>query len=153
MNINLPSQSPREFLRSFLRIISGLSTPDNYLTPMEERVLIEFILLPTKYRYYRFSPPGKRQVLKSLNLPKFNAPRLNAVIYILLKKKYLYRDEDNTLYLQPFLEKTFQQFISSPTLSITLNFETKLDQGGDTTHSLPSEPAALPSGESHPAPV
>jgi len=93
ININIPTNDKRTLIRVYLEILNIVNpVPENKLTEKEIKLLTEFILLPPKYSYQRFSRYAKPQVLKSLkelwdwDLTSLN---LNTKIYELLNKGYI----------------------------------------------------------------
>lgn len=86
-------------------------------------ILREFILLPPKFDYFRFSSLAKSEVLKALSSKGFKISRsnLNNRIYDLVDKSYVKRDADKVLYLSPFLE-TIKKSLSKDSFEMTIVF-------------------------------
>jgi len=107
VNINIPSNDTRTLIKTYLKILNVVNPNDaNILTEGEIKILTEFIILPDKYSYQRFSRYAKPLVLKNLHEFqgwKVTPVNLNSKIYELLNKGYLWRDEDGVLYLKEFL--------------------------------------------------
>jgi len=107
MKVKFPPQQLRDTIRSFLRILSSLNpNPQNYLTDAEINLLAEFLLLPPKYEFYLFSKVPKKKVRENLLSIgwKLSAESMNQKLYSLIDKQYLYRDEDNVIYLSKYLK-------------------------------------------------
>lgn len=93
ININIPSDDKRSVISAYLEILNVVNpVPTSKLTEGEIKILSEFLLLPEKYSYQRFSRYAKPQVLANLkkfytwDLTKLN---LNSKIYELIDKGYI----------------------------------------------------------------
>lgn len=92
-----------------------MSSEDNILTDTEMMVLGEFLLLPEKYKYQRFSKAGKSKVVD--NCKKYlgwetTKVNLNNKIYGLISKGYVRRDADHVLYIVKPLEQAANYLIN-----------------------------------------
>jgi len=68
VNINIPSNDTRTLIKTYLKILNVVNPNDaNILTEGEIKILTEFIILPDKYSYQRFSRYAKPLVLKNLH--------------------------------------------------------------------------------------
>lgn len=107
ININIPTDGKRSMISAYLEILNIVNpNPTSKLTEGEIRILIEFLLLPEKYSFQRFSRYAKPEVLENLkkyytwDLTKLN---LNSKIYELIDKGYIWRDTDGVLYIKEYL--------------------------------------------------
>jgi len=125
INLNIPSKDPREALRIYLEILNIINPDTNTkLTEGEIKLLIEFILLPEKYSYQRFSRYAKPQVLKALEdvyAWKLTPINLNTKIYELVNKNYIWRDDDGVLYLKEYLIDSAKKLAVTPEIKIKLS--------------------------------
>ena len=107
MKITPVFKNEREFISLYLDIINVVTPEENKLTPSEKTLVTEFLLLPDKFKYSRFSSPAKAKVASSLSTSRLN---INNKIHGLLKKKFLRRDEDGVVYLPNHLTKVFEDY-------------------------------------------
>ena len=115
MKIKFPPQPKREIVRSFLRLLSSLNPkPQNYLTDAEINLLAEFLILPSKYEFYLFSKVPKKRVRETLESIgwKLSPESMNQKLYSLIDKEYLYRDDDNIIYLSKYLKHQTKNLLS-----------------------------------------
>lgn len=126
MQINYPNTDQRKFLYVYLDLLGILKGDESLtLSKQEKLVLIEFLLLPVEFKYYKFSLPGKKKVMSYLNTHteySVNRNRLNTIIYNLIEKGWLYRDEDKVIFLRPFLEKALRAYDENQGIDITVKF-------------------------------
>lgn len=119
----------KEALLFFFACMDVARPREMRLTPAEAELLVEFLTLPTKFRYYRFASPAKKVVMRSLSISLAN---LNNKIYSLIDKGLIYRDEDRVLYLNKTLEAAsssiISNFTSSKNSSITFNITPSEDK-------------------------
>ena len=67
ININIPTDDTRTLIRVYLEILNIINpNPNNKLTDGEIKLLTEFLLLPEKFSYQRFSRYAKPVVVKNL---------------------------------------------------------------------------------------
>ena len=123
ININIPTDDTRTLIRVYLEILNIINpNPNNKLTDGEIKLLTEFLLLPEKFSYQRFSRYAKPVVVKNLkeywgwDLSPIN---LNSKIYGLLDKEFIWRDEDGVLYIKDYLLKSVKLLESN---KITIEF-------------------------------
>lgn len=74
------------------------------LTQSEVDMLVDFIMLPPKFKYYRFSSPAKKAVIKSSE-QKLSIANINNKLYSLIEKGIIYRDDDKVLYMDKSVEQ------------------------------------------------
>lgn len=117
MIIKYSNLSMRESLSKFFHFINAAQLDSSkILTDTEIQVLIEFILLPEKFRYQRFSTLAKRKVREILKndyswvLSKEN---LNNKIYAMIDKDILERDEDGVIHLVKHIRIPVEQLIEA----------------------------------------
>lgn len=98
--MKVKNKTKLEALTRYIHLISTIR--NDTITPAECLTLATMILLPEKHKYNPLSTLSRRYLMKSLSVIKQN---LNNRIYSLEKNKYLYRDEDNILQINPFFKK------------------------------------------------
>jgi len=116
MVIHYKDTSIRQALTKFFHFINAAQMDTSkHLTPTEIKLLIEFILLPPKFQYHRFSRLAKSKVQEFLsnsdsswNLSREN---LNNKLYSMLDKDILRRDEDKVIYLAKHIESPVFELI------------------------------------------
>jgi hypothetical protein len=117
MTLNYDMLSVRESLSKFFDIVNSAQlSKEFHITPSEIKLLIEFILLPPKFKHHRFSSAAKMKVRKICEERydwTLSAENVNNKIYSLLTKSILFRDEDSVVYLQPYIESACQGIISA----------------------------------------
>lgn len=125
ININFKGDDTRSLICKFLDILGTVNPiKSNVLTEKEVLLLTEFLLLPEKYSYQRFSKYAKNHIIQNLkdkydwNLDKIN---LNSKIYGFIDKGYVWRDIDGVLYLKEYLIKSVKEFLESKKILITFN--------------------------------
>ena len=116
----------RTVFSKLLEFISTLNpNSEHRLHDSEIALLVEFLMLPEKYKYYRFSAPAKTRLektaLKELGW-KLTRTNLNNKIYSILDKGYLVRDEDGVIYFAKYLRSIVEQILDDKTWELTLQF-------------------------------
>lgn len=126
MTINYPSVSEREFLKKYLEFSNLLLTDEQRLAPAEMQLMIEFALLPDKFKYHRFSSLAKDKVIESVTelygktLTKLT---INNKLYTLLDKQFLRRDIDKVIYMPKHFLAALDAFRQQQAFSVTVNFK------------------------------
>ena len=124
INIKIPADDKRTLIRTYLELLNIVNpNPDNKLTEGEVKLLTEFILLPEKYSYQRFSRYAKPLILKTLKEVwdwELSPINLNSKIYELVNKGYIWRDEDGVLYIKEYLIKS-AKLLDSRKITIEFN--------------------------------
>lgn len=117
MVIKYKSLSVREAISKFFHFINAAQLDSSKLvTETEIQVVTEFILLPEKFQYQRFSTLAKRKVRQVLEedfkwiLSKEN---LNNKIYALIDKGILKRDEDGIIHIVKHLRTPITELLSA----------------------------------------
>lgn len=95
----------KEFYHNFLKLLSTTYPNDKKLTNAEREVLVEFMLLPERFKYNRFSTDARKRVTTSLGKGANTKYIINNYLDILRTKKYLIKDADNIECLHPVLDK------------------------------------------------
>jgi len=105
-------------------------------TNKEKGLLADFFLLPKKFEYHRFSSPARKRLrmnLESLNRP-LAVETINTYISSLIKKGYLYRDEDRIIYTNTHMKKQIDKLLKSyengETFKVTLQITPPTEQNG-----------------------
>ena len=144
MQIAINNQTDRDFYRNYLTIVNFAlsSSKDRQLTETEINLLAEFLLLPEKFKYTRFSTLGKSKVAKITKelfdwyLSRIN---INNKIYSMVEKGFLRRDDDGVIYLitpiQKGIEQAFQAFKENKPYSISFNFNPISNESGDSNQT------------------
>ena len=116
----------REFFSKLVQYLSPITGP---ISPVEEKILFQFLILPSeKFKYNRFSTLGRRKVLHALNQTEhISVPNINNRIYDLCKKKVIVRDEDNLMQVVPSLSRPFEAF-QRGVFNLNIQFENKDNQ-------------------------
>jgi hypothetical protein len=128
MVLNVKKENKSEVISLALEILS-LATPSDSklkkLSPTEIHILTEFLTLPDKYVYQRFSKYAKRFVINQLkdkyNLD-YNAVYLNGIVYNLIKKQYLWRDVDDVIYIKESIVSYINNILSDEVLNIKFTY-------------------------------
>jgi hypothetical protein len=84
-------------------------------TKKEKGLLADFFLLPKKFEYHRFSSPARKRLrltLESEGRP-LAVETINTYISSLVKKGYLYRDEDRIIYTHKHMKKQIDRLLES----------------------------------------
>jgi len=117
MIIKYKSLSLREALSKFFHFINAAQLDSSKIvTDTEIQVIIEFILLPEKFHFQRFSTLAKRKVRAVLEdefswvLSKEN---LNNKIYSLIEKNILNRDEDGVIHIVKHLRIPLSELLKA----------------------------------------
>jgi hypothetical protein len=123
MVINYPPVSDRQFSLIFLKMLSLLSSAKD-ITEAEAEVLSYFMVLPAKYKYFRFAPQARKLVISLFKEDNkdMSPANLNNKIHSLVNKGYIIRQEDNMLVILPSLLKAVDAFKQTGKLDINLNF-------------------------------
>lgn len=125
ITINLPRNDQRSLISTYLDILNIVNPEvNNKLTEGEVKLLTEFLILPEKYSYQRFSRYAKPVVLKNLEELygwKLSGVNLNSKIYELVSKGYIWRDVDGVLYVKEFLLKSISKLLEDNKIVINLN--------------------------------
>lgn len=122
--------SLEDFTTLLLRFISALQPLERQLSPVQLEVLKKTLLLPDKYRYRLFTYATKKYVA---SLFPMSVSNLNNRIYELIEKKYLYRDEDKVIYVNPALLQAVDLFKKQKSITLTYVFEGSKDPAPSPT--------------------
>lgn len=122
ITINLPKDDTRSLIAAYLEILNIVNSQSHTkLTDGEIKLLVEFLLLPEKYSYQRFSRYAKPTILKALKEVhdwELSTVNLNSKIYELVGKGYIWRDTDGVLYLKDFLIKSTKKLLEDKKILI-----------------------------------
>lgn len=115
----------RSLIQTYLYILNVINPKkDKILTEGEVNILTEFILLPEKYYYQRFSKYGKALVLKNLKEShqwELRVANLNTKIYELIDKEYLWRDEDGVIYIKKWILDLTEKLLKDKEMLLTFH--------------------------------
>lgn len=118
MTIKYPRQPLIQTLKKYFEILNSLASSEQCLTEKEIITLIEFLLLPPKFDYQRFSSVAKHKVIESLDFQydwKLSMNNLNNKLYAIIPKGAIRRDTDKVLYIADHILLGAQALISSHT--------------------------------------
>jgi hypothetical protein len=127
----------RDALFKLVEYIS-LAMPDR-ATNKEMTLLVNFFMLPDKFKYHRFSSAARKRLKKTLKEQGggLAVETINTYIYSLIRKGYLYRDEDRMIYTKALIKKELDALIEAydkeEPYSITLKLTPKVDGTNKTT--------------------
>lgn len=113
MTIKYPKVSEREFLEKYISILNVLLPEEQKLIPSEIELVIEFAILPEdKFQHQRFGSLAKNRVISAFKLvgKVYHKVNINNKLYSLIDKKFLYRDEDNVIYMPKYLLEALREF-------------------------------------------
>jgi hypothetical protein len=101
MKLKLKASSEKEFLTRYLNITNLLLDESSKLVDSEIELMVNFVLLPEKFKYQQFSPLAKRKVREAYAQEgkKLTVLNMNNKLHALGKKEFLRRDEDRIMYL------------------------------------------------------
>lgn len=109
MIANYKNLSREEYLDKFFNIINCMQLDESKkLAPNEKEYLIDTLMLPDKFNYFRFSSVAKKVIMektKERTGHEHTYQNLNNKIYKLIKKGYLWKDTDGQTYFKPFIIK------------------------------------------------
>lgn len=129
----------REALFKLLEFISLAMPKQKRATKKEMTLLVDFFLLPEKFKYHRFSSAARKRLRKTLKESGngLAVETINTYIYTLIKKEYLYRDEDRMIYTKPLIKKELDNLLESykenKPYSINLKLTPQVDGTDKTT--------------------
>lgn len=106
MVINYKNLAKRSFLRKYFEILNTAQpNPDKILTTAEIDLLIEFLVLPEKFKYQRFSTHSRIKVSEILKAKNKSHSRqsINNKIYALIVKDVIKKDTDGVLYIKDYI--------------------------------------------------
>ena len=117
MIANYKSLSKRDYLEKYLSILDCMQIDDTKrMAKSEKEFLIEILMLPKKYDYFRFSSQSKKFIMDKLEKEtevKHSYQNLNNKIYKLIKKGYLWKDADSQIYFKPYILKALKELESA----------------------------------------
>ena len=123
MTIRHGNLDSTDFLEKYM-LLYNLSMPqESRLVKSEMELVTEFTLLPPKFEHSRFSSLAKDKVIESLAEKDKSATKasINSKIYDLLRKSFLYRDEDKVIYLPKHLVKAHKEFSANGEFTINIH--------------------------------
>lgn len=142
MNIKVLASSPRDALKVYLRSLSStLPPPFKELAPTEIDLLAEFILLPDKYHWARFSSPAKNRVVQefSQHSGPLTRANLNNKLYSIYSKGYLKKDEDRVWYINKNIlqaaSKVVKEYSTNGSFTYTFSIVAQKSEGTDSSSS------------------
>ena len=102
MKILYPKLPLRQTLKKYFEVLNSIAPLEQCLTDKEILTLIEFLLLPPKFDYQRFSSVAKHKVIESLEFQydwQLSMNNLNNKLYAMIPKGALRRDTDGVMYI------------------------------------------------------
>lgn len=125
MTINYPALDERTFLKRYLEISNMILPEEQRLVPSEIDLMIEFALLPEKFKHQRFGSLAKDKVIEYVEevsgkrLTKLN---INNKLYSLLDKKFLHRDIDKVIYMPKHFLHALETFRNDKNFVVNIVF-------------------------------
>lgn len=129
MKINLKTKSKKDTLLRYLSLINQLTKEK--LTDLEISLMVEFALLPEKYKYAPFSSGAKNRIQEIF--PDLTRINLNNKLYHITKKGFLKRDEDRVLYFPKYLSLALRELEEKKCISLEINIDEEKDKRSDST--------------------
>lgn len=117
MVINYNNLEEGELLHKFLGIINAAQLdPEKRLTPLETRLLVEFLKNQDKGKYFMFSPAGKKKVFQALKEEGWEISKVNMnnKIYSMVEKGLLKRDTDGVIMVAQFIVEGTKKLLGIP---------------------------------------
>lgn len=129
MKILYPKMPIRLTLKKYFEVLNSLAPESQCLTEKEILALIEFLLLPPKFDYQRFSSVAKRKVIESLEFQydwQLSMNNLNNKLYAMIPKGALRRDTDGVMYIADHILQGAKQLIQAHTQKEDFKIEIEL---------------------------
>lgn len=103
----------REYLWKMFEIIDCMQLDKNSITTNKEKeMMIEFLCVPLRYSYFRFSKHSKKYVRSIIEKKDGNVctnQNMNNKIYSLMRKGLLYRDDEGHIRFKPYIASTVKK--------------------------------------------
>lgn len=115
----------RAFFLWFIKLLEMSQVKEKTLTTTERNILVEFMLLPEKYKYDRFSTKARnkvKEIVQTQNNHKYHKTWLGTTLSSITKKGYIYRGVEDSLYLATTLEKILNL------QELEINFKFKINE-------------------------
>lgn len=141
--VNLPE---KKFLSQYFKILNTAQpSKSKRLTASESDVLVEFMMLPSKFENKRFGTLAKSKVIETLGKEGYKLTRanLNNKIYSLLDKGYLWKDTDSVIYPKEYILHGTKEISESVTNG--KNFDITFRFKNDSTRSQGDIPTNISS--------
>lgn len=109
MIANYKNLTQKEYLLKLFNIFDCMQVDDSKrTTPTEKEFLVEILMLPKQYDYFKFSHQAKKYIINKIKDEtgmEHSFQNLNNKTYNLIRKGYLWKDEDAQIYFKPFIIK------------------------------------------------
>ena len=118
--------SRRDFLYKFFELWNLIQGKKYKLTEKEVILLVEFMLLDEKYKYFRFNTKAKKVVRDKLKKDTnwvVSDQNLSQLLAALEKKGVIKKDEDGVRYILPNLENLIAPENKEFKISLRFNLE------------------------------
>lgn len=118
--------SRKEFLYKFFELWNLIQGKQYKLTEKEVLLLVEFMLLDEKYKYFRFNTKAKKIVRENLKNQInwiVSDQNLSQLLAALEKKGVIKKDEDGVRYILPNLENLIDPNNKEFKISLRFNLE------------------------------
>lgn len=132
MMIKYPKLPLRQTVRKYFEILNSVAPPEQCLTEKEILVLIEFLLLPPKFDYQRFSSVAKHKIIESLEFQYdwvLSMNNLNNKLYAMIPKGALRRDTDGVMYIADHILQGAKSLIQAHSQKDTFSIQIQLVSG------------------------
>jgi len=137
LKISQPKSSLFDMFVTYFSLINfAIADPSKQLSGAEIKLLALFMSLDNeKYKYHRFSTTGKKKVIELAEKMDWNISSINInnKIYSLILKGFLFRDEDNVIYLSKKIESGINELIKDKKITIAyeIHYKESSDQSDD----------------------
>lgn len=122
LKISQPKSSLFDMFVTYFTLINfAITDPNKQLSGAEIKLLALFMSLDQeKYKYHRFSTTGKKKVIELAEKMdwKISSININNKIYSLILKGFLFRDEDNVIYLSKKIESGINELIDKKKITV-----------------------------------
>lgn len=129
LRISSPQTSMFDMFVTYFSLINfAIADPNKQLSGAEIRLLSLFMSLDNeKYKYHRFSTAGKKKVIEMAAKMdwKISSININNKIYALIVKGFLFRDEDNVIYISKKIESGINELIKNKKITVAYEIHYK----------------------------
>lgn len=125
MTINYPPLDEKKFLQIYLEMMNTMLPQEKRLVPSEIELMIEFAVLPEKFKYQRFGSLAKDKVIEAAKEKRKKLTKLNInnKLYALLDKEFLWRDVDKVIYMPKHFMFALEEFRKDKNFNVLIKFK------------------------------
>lgn len=138
MHVNYKNITKKEAIETYLKVLNAIQPDVNkVMADTEIKVLAEFLVLPRKFEYFRFSTKGKQRVSKALAESGYRVSRatLNGKLYSLERKGILSKDEDGVVYLAKHISEVIKKIRDKDKYHIIIELNSKDEEASISENS------------------